>query len=207
MRLRLIVPAAATERRPPADGVIWVMRSRDTRRLVPPGQWAKAGVGILSGEPMPGLRLGASRMRSACRFAVAGGPGPGRPQERPCWRGQDSLSASAWRRGASLPGLQEACQPHAMRPQQAVAARRDRADRVRRPRWPDQGSRGGSDRAMRLCHPLRGARRNRKQMVSHFDASLVSRFAFRAAHRRRSRPHARRRGDALLRCGEPKIAA
>ena len=55
-----VVPAAAPEivrgaRR--LTGLFWQCATRDTRRLVPPGQMSKTGICILSGEPMPGLRL------------------------------------------------------------------------------------------------------------------------------------------------------
>jgi hypothetical protein len=74
-------------------------------------------------------------------------------------------------------------------------ARRDRASLSSSP----AGGTRVADCAMRLCHrPRRARRRDRKQTVSHFDARLVSRLAFRAMHEHRSRLHARRRGHGAV---------
>ena len=57
-------------------GLFWQCATRDTRRLVLPGQMHKTGIGILSGEPMPDLRL----VPAACvpHSSEWCGSGPGR---------------------------------------------------------------------------------------------------------------------------------
>jgi hypothetical protein len=110
------VPAAAPEdwrRHPPADGVVRSLMLGTLAVLSRPAACSEPGSASYQVSRCPTF----GSVPAVCATPVTsalGAPGPGLSERRPCWPWQDSVSASAWRRGASLPDRQEARQPHAM---------------------------------------------------------------------------------------------